>query len=298
MNNRELIQTDLNRNQSKRSNSLIYARYDLGSIAQDILQVTLSQIKNEDKTLPVFRMSIYDLEEKFGKRIREANIKVAAKELKNSDIIFKEGTRVDNFSWCSRFTYDMTEKYIEIKLDNELHEHLISLLDKFTIIQDKYFFKLKSKYSKRLYSIFVNQMDLALSRGYKEAKYKTSVENLIFTTSAPNSFLTNFNGLKTRVIETAIKEINEDSDLNVSVSYKKEGRKVKTMTFSVTEKTDRKIERTNRKNQAAKVKKAQQFKNTLKEESVENKEVNSGVLAAQEWLNDSESEEVFVIEAS
>lgn len=296
MRNRELIETELTRNQSKRSNSLIYARYELGSIAQDILQVTLAQIKNEDKAIPIFRMSLYDLEAKFGKRIREANIKVAAKELKTSDIIFKEGTRVDNFSWCSRFTYDMTEKYIEIKLDDELHDHLISLLDRFTVIQDKYFFDLKSKYSKRLYSIFVNQMDLALSRGSKEANYKTSTDNLIFTVSAPDSFKKNFNGLKTRVIETAIKEINEHSDLNIKASYKKEGKKVKTITFSVTEKTERIVDRKERKVKSNKVQRAKAIKEKVSRDN-NNNVMNTGVSAVQSWLVDNTVEEVLIIEA-
>ena len=275
----EIIKTDLQRQITKRSNDLVYASYDLSAISQDILQCVISQIKDEDTHLNSYRFTIRDLEKRltagsgYERRIREKNLIKARKELMSAQIVFKSSNgTVDCFSWCSRFSYNISEKWIEVELHNSLNNYLINVVKnaKFTLVENKYFLPLKSAYSKRLYMILKNKLDIAVATNKKVGQYKTSVNNLTETLVIPDSFKSNFFDLKKRVLLVAMQQINEHTDIEIDFETEKEGRKVKNIIFSVKSKG---------------FKKEKRAKKTYKKDYTSNPSSKSGVEALNEWLN-------------
>ncbi len=236
------METELTRTITKKSNDLVYASYGLSAISQDILQCVISQIKDENTELNFYRFSIRDLENTltngsgYERRIREKNLIKARKELMSTQINFKDdyGT-VDCFSWCSRFSYNMSEKWIEIELHNNLNEYLINLVKKgkFTLIENKYFLPLKSSYSKRLYMILRNKLDIAASTNRTAGHYKTSIENLTNTLVVPESITKNFAYFNRNILQVALDQINEHTDIEIEIHTEKKGRKVSLILFLV-----------------------------------------------------------------
>ena len=236
------METEFTRTITKKSNNLVYACYGLSSISQDILQCVISQIKDEDRELNFYRFSIRDLENTltigsgYERRIREKNLIKARKELMSTQINFKDDSgTVDSYSWCSRFSYNMSEKWIEIELHYELNRYLIDLVNKgnFTLIENKYFLPLKSSYSKRLYMILRNKLDIAASTNKTAGHYKTSIDNLSNTLVVPESITKNFAYYNRNILQVALEQINEHTDIEIKIHTEKKGRKVSIITFLV-----------------------------------------------------------------
>lgn len=246
-NMRNVTETDLARNISKRANSLIYANYNLNALAQDILQIIIAQIKDEDQVLKSYKFGIRELENKlsegsdYTRRITMSNIKKARKELKGADIIFKDnvGTEVC-YSWCTKFSINETQKWIAIELHEELNSYLIDVVNqgRFTMVENEFFMPLKSSYSKRLYMILRNKLDMAAENNLSHGEYEVTIETLATRLMIPNSVSFNFYNLKRRVLEVAMKQINEHTDITIGYHPVKKGNKHYKIVFLVKNKIE------------------------------------------------------------
>lgn len=202
------------------------ARCELTSVESDFIDFVISKIKPTDKVFQKYEISIDEYCEICGvdRNHFYTDAKKMLSELDKKSVWIKKNDKIFIFRW---FQYaEISEKGVmSVMLHNEMSEHLLGL-DKYNAMPFYSKLYLKSKHSKRLYEWL---------KSYLYAREKEiDVEDLKFILTAEG--YKNFNMFRQRVLDKAVKEINEYSDIEVIYTEEKSGRKVSTIHFDLREK--------------------------------------------------------------
>jgi len=212
-------------------NSLIEGRYDLTLQEKRLILWLVSEISPDDTGFKRYRVRIKELAEFVGcsnnhniyremvgitERIMERVLKV-----KSAD-----GRKVELFHWMSYASYDVGTGYAEFSLSDELKPYLLDLKKNFTKLQLRYAIGIKSAYGVRIYELL--------------KQYETIGERTIGVTDLRElcgiaaSQYDKFKDFRVRVVDIAVREINERTDIFISYDYISTGRKVTAIRFSIT----------------------------------------------------------------
>lgn len=212
------------------SNDLIQnARYSiernagdsLTSLEQKFFLYVVSKIKPDDKAVDKIVISIAEFCRVIGqdptegdnyKRVKKAITKLKMRSLWLYDRKNETDTTVD---YIQKAIMKRGSGTVEIILDKDLKPFLMNLSRNFTMFSLRNVLAMKSKYSISLYQILK-------SHYFKGPIYETTIEDLKENLDAAS--YTDFRNLKRVVLTPAIKEINDYSDLKVSIEYIKTGR--------------------------------------------------------------------------
>ena len=234
-----MLITELNsRKIFKHSHEINFARHSLSALSLDIFYTIISQIKNEDNELNEYVIDIKDLEKKmksedYSKRLYRGNLSKAADELMSQKVKIMSGDNYIQFHWFDKAVVNEKEHFIHLRLNQDLKEHLLNL-EKYVKGDLKSFLSLKSKYSKRIYTIACQYL--------KMKKVTLNLSELQDILELSDSIKSKYSNFKDRVLKQAIKEINESSDINISYKEIKTGRAVTKIEFIVSKKSKNVIE--------------------------------------------------------
>jgi len=112
------------------------------------------------------------------------------------------------FRWISSATYLKDEGSVMLNFTPELVPHLIELKREFTKYKLKSTCLFESVYTWRLYELLLSYVSQQPHKEFTIHEFKLLMDT-------PPSLDTNFGLLRVNVIETAVKEINEKSDLKI-----------------------------------------------------------------------------------
>lgn len=128
--------------------------------------------------------------------------------------------------WISNAKIEKGSGKIEIRFDEEMKPYLLELKDRYTQFDLIYTLTMRSKYGVRLYEILKS--------------YERLNEPVVFTIDRFQAIIGStydrWQDIKRRIIEPAVNELNEVSDLQVSYRYKKKGKSVVEVIFDVSPK--------------------------------------------------------------
>lgn len=212
-----------------KSNDLIQkSRFNLSLQEQKIILYLISKVKPEDTELKEYIFEIRDfckicgLEMDSGKNYKD--IKQTLKSLRDKSIwITLEDGSETTLSWIDKITINKNSGSIKIKIDDMMKPYLIHLQKHFTSYELLYTLAMRSQYSIRLYEIL---------KSYAYQKNKIfDIEDLKRTLSAENYI--RFPDFKRYVLDIAIREINELSDLTIGYELTKESRRYAKINFSI-----------------------------------------------------------------
>ena len=133
------------------------------------------------------------------------------------------GKTYNNFSWASESEYTDGEGYVKITWHKKITPHLLGLRDKFTVFRLAQIRQLKHKSTFRLLTL------LEQFRATGIADY--TLEHFSEAIEAPPSLRKDFGQLRRRIVDPAVRELNERSDLLVTYETRKEGKKVVGLRF-------------------------------------------------------------------
>lgn len=142
------------------------------------------------------------------------------KKSATSKKIYKATTKT---GWVDGATYIDGCGTVEILFTQTVTPHLTMLRERFTSYKLSQAAALRSLYSWRLLEL-LSQFE---STGWREFE----VEDFAKTLDLPDTYLKNFSHVKKRVIEPAVKELEQKDHWIIKVSYKKMGRKVAKIRF-------------------------------------------------------------------
>jgi plasmid replication initiation protein len=212
-----------------KSNDLIQkSRFDLGTQEQKIVLYLISKIRPEDTELHEYEFSIVEfckicgIDYANGKNYD--NIKKTIKTLNDKSIwvTLKDGGET-TMRWIERPYINKNSGVIKIKLDELMKPYLLQMQERFTQYELLYTLPMKSQYAIRLYEIL------------KSYEWKKSVEmdleNLKRMMKAEH--YTRFYDFKKKVIEIAMREIDDYTDLKVEYTLKKKGKQFTSIVFQI-----------------------------------------------------------------
>lgn len=222
--------------QIRKSNVLIQkSRFDLSVQQQKIVLYLASFIQPYDDDFKLYEFNIQEfcetvgIDETSGKNYYD--LKDAIQQISNKSLWIKLPNGRDTLvRWIEKPYIDENSGTIQIRLDRDMKPFLLRLKDNYTCYELIYVLRMKSKYSVRLY-------ELVKSIHYHEnEKYERiySVDELKSLLGAEN--YVEYRDFNSRVIKTAVKEINEFTDKELAIEPLKRGRKVYALKLSMTTK--------------------------------------------------------------
>ena len=219
------------------NNMLMHSASNLSLDELKLLRFIIMQTKKGDQELYEFELSAKDFA-----KLLDVNIKTndLYKRLRNmvkhlmQEVIYigdDSQKRWTMFHWVDVCSYDNGK--ISIKISDQLKPFLTDLRGNFTRYQLSEIISFKSTYAIRIYEILSSYLnennqphaDVAI-------EISISVEELRKATDTVNKF-TRYSAFKAKVIDMALREINEKSKYHVVVTPYKDGNAVKGFDFLI-----------------------------------------------------------------
>lgn len=210
-----------------KANSLIEASYRLSIDEVRILALTIGTMdpKSNQK---IFDFTVADFVREFPEISQDnayKQIQAAIKRIYDRSVKTEDKERITEFRWVSSRTYFKKEGRFRIAMTDEVMPYLTQLKGQFTQYQLKHIAYFNSAHSIRIYELITQYRSI----GSREI----TVEKLKEWLQVEESY-SRWNNFKARVLDPAISEINEKSDLFVEYEPIKKGRKVTGIEFSIT----------------------------------------------------------------
>lgn len=202
-----------------KDNKIIEASYTLSLSEQRVLLACISQIDSKNSLQPdnKFHVVASDIVDLMG--LNRSN---AYRDMKMAvDKLYDRSIKIDGenseMRWIYRKEYVKDEGKITLYFSPEIIPYLSQLSEKFTAYKLKYVAQFKSSYSIRLYEILVQWA----STGEREVKINWLRE--IFQVEDKYTAIKDF---KKYIIDPAVTDINEHSNIWVEYGQRKSGRTV------------------------------------------------------------------------
>ena len=215
-------------------NALIQkTRYSLSTQQQKIILYLISKIKPDDDELKEYDLDIRDFcrvcgIETQGKNYK--NVKESILQLHNK-AFWIETEDIDTLvSWVQKAYIYKKDTRLRIRLDETLKPFLLHLREQFTQYELSNILCMRSKHSIRLYEYLKSFLSVG--------KIIVSVEELKELLDCQGKGYSRWNNLKQMVIDKALQEINDYSDLEISIDYIKQGKTIDKVIFFIKKKDD------------------------------------------------------------
>jgi plasmid replication initiation protein len=213
-----------------KANAIIQkARFILSAQEQRILLFLISKVKPNDTA---FEEKIFDIGEFCkvcginynGKNYRD--LKAAIKTLSDKSLwVTREDGSETLLRWISTATVDKPGGKLGIKFHEHMMPYILQLSDNFTQYELFYTLGMKSQYSVRLYELLKSYEGLLKPEWtMKLAELKKRLDAEIYT---------KFHDFRRKVLEIAMKEINDVSDIRVTYEPLKTGRSYTDIRFTI-----------------------------------------------------------------
>lgn len=217
-----------------KSNSLVEASYRLTLAEQRIILACISQVCRQGPVTDEVMYSVTaqdisalcDTDQKTTYRdLKEAALRLKRREVRIEKEANSSARRKNVLicGWVQSIMYIEAEGRISLRFNKDMLPYLSVLSEQFTKYQLKSVAKMSSTYAIRLYEL--------LAQWHDKGKREVEVEWLRDALQLGDKYFA-IKDLKKRVIEPAVAQINQYSDLEVSFSQHKTGRSVTHFRFT------------------------------------------------------------------
>ena len=235
-NNSNKSLTEIRNYKIVKANELIQkSRYNLQVQEQKIILYLISKIKPEDVELKEQVFEIRDfcqvcgLDDDNGANYKY--IKQTLKDLRDKSIWVKlENGAETTLAWIDKVTIHPHSGAVTIKIDDMMKPYLLHLKEHFTQYEILYTLAMKSQYSIRLYEL-LKSYEFQHKKLFDIAELKTRLSAEKYA---------RFPDFKRYILDRAMREINDLSDLSVTYVIIKKGRQYAQIEFSMKIKKDMK----------------------------------------------------------
>lgn len=232
---RREVTFDTNNYVAMANNMILHSASNLKMNELKLLRFFIMQTKKDDKELYSFSVNVKDLAKAID--ISEKNLtrdlSKMTKSLMKEVIEIGDGTkkRWTQFHWVDVCDYD--NGVLNIKISDELKPFLVGLRGSFTRYRLAEIINLHSMYAIKIYEVLNAYMD---DNNKPHADVATeisiSIEELRRITDTTDKF-ERYSSFKLRVIDTALKEINEKSIYHVTATPYKNGKMIAGFDFLI-----------------------------------------------------------------
>lgn len=214
-----------------KANSLIEASYKLTLQEQRILLICIAKLNpkntNQTKKFQITAQEFLNIFPNIGKKHAEERLQEAIDKLAERWIHIYKDDEKRRIRWIQEEAkYFNGEGKVEVVFSDSIMPYLTQLKGQFTSITLKNISPLKSNYSIRIYELLIQFKNIG-SRTITVQKLRNMLE-------VEDKYQT-FKSLNQWVIQPSIKELNEKSNLQISIQTIKNGRSIKSLQFNFKE---------------------------------------------------------------
>lgn len=215
------------------ANDIIKGKQSMTLQTARLIRLLVTQIAEKDKDLKTYTCRITDLAKFFN--IDSSNLYKEIFKICECALDSKVYIGTGNprhpwklFHWISMASYD-GKGTITLRLSDEIKPYVLELEKWFTQYKLKNILEFKSYYAIRLYEI-IKCVDGETGNSQSELEFEIEELRQYFDCESKYKLFTDF---KRNVIEVAVREINEKSDIWLKPTYKKWGRAVTSVSFEI-----------------------------------------------------------------
>ncbi|MCM1234068.1 MAG: replication initiation protein [Ruminococcus flavefaciens] len=226
-------------NNAFKPRTLVEARCGLKASESDIFDMLLSYINrsDDDPGNLTYTLVVNDFKDKFGLKYAENSYKkirdgVTNLKGKTIDIWSDDGKIFESYVLFQSIKWNNRCGTVTVKLGEDIKSMIVQQKQSITYYEIRYTLPMSSRYSKRLYVMFKEWAQSKNKQRYDR------VDELREKLKVPKSY--KYNDFKTSVLNVALSEINNTTDLTVSFKEHlkpvRGGMKVVGLTFDIQEK--------------------------------------------------------------
>lgn len=212
----------------RQHNALTNARYDYTELQQDLLFFIISKLNPDNRE--GYTLSIMELSKLTGKKYNAAYLHKATADMGSRVLEVLTEKSYEQIWMFQRVKYHLGQGIIEFDFTKHILPYLFDLKNNFTSFELAAALRLTSKYAKRIYPLCSQWKDLGETKKYDLQDLKKMLGLL---DDKGNEKMKQLIDLRTNVLDVAMKQINEHTELHVSYKLEKVGRSFKNIVFSV-----------------------------------------------------------------
>jgi plasmid replication initiation protein len=213
----------------RQHNALTNARYEYTELQLDLFFFIISKLRKDEKDT-IYQLDIRELSSLTGKRYNGAYLHKATADMGSRMLEVEDAKEYRQIWMFQQIRYIKGEGIIEFDLTRYVLPYLFQLKNNFTSYELAAALRLTSKYAKRIYQICSQWKDLGETKKYDLQEFKKMLGLL---DEKGNEKMERISQLREKVLDVAIKQINEHTELNVSYTLEKRGKTFKSITFTV-----------------------------------------------------------------
>ncbi len=215
--------------QVRQHNVITNARHELSAVQLDIYFMLLSKLKPSDNSR--YEIGVKEIEDLTGRQWNYQQLKDATLGMIGKVFEIEEEDGLLQVALMSSAKYLKGQGRIQLTIAEELKPYLVDLKNNFTSFQLFCVLSMTSKYAKWMYVQFSRWKDIGyLSYELEQLKYRLNLKDP--KGKLPEQYK-QWGQFKDNVLEPAIKQINEFSDLKVSYETEKKGKSIYKINFIV-----------------------------------------------------------------
>ncbi|GAB2798927.1 plasmid replication initiation protein [Hymenobacter luteus] len=213
----------------RQHNALTNARYEYTELQLDLFFFIISKLRKDEKDT-IYQLDIRELSSLTGKRYNGAYLHKATADMGSRMLEVEDAKEYRQIWMFQQIRYIKGEGIIEFDLTKYVLPYLFQLKNNFTSYELAAALRLTSKYAKRIYQICSQWKDLGETKKYDLQDFKKMLGLL---DEKGNEKMERISQLREKVLDVAVKQINEHTELNVSYTLEKRGKTFKNITFTV-----------------------------------------------------------------
>ncbi|RZK44599.1 MAG: RepB family plasmid replication initiator protein [Hymenobacter sp.] len=218
----------------RQHNALTTARYEYTEIQLDVFFVLLSKLR-KDKPDTVYEVSVQSMSEITNKQYNYKKLREATQAMGNRsfeiETVDELGQRVLRQLWLfKRVDYILGTGRVRIEFTEPAIPYLFDLQVNFTSFELQAALLLTSKHAKRIYTICSRYRDLKESPRFKLLEFK---KMLGLVDAKGDEEYTKISMFKAKVLDIAVRQINEHTNLRISYELEKDGRSYNALKFII-----------------------------------------------------------------
>ncbi|KUG09071.1 replication initiation protein [Solirubrum puertoriconensis] len=220
----------------RQHNAITTARYEMTACEMDVVFYLLSLLKKEDRTGTLYKVRVKDLESLTGRQWNYQQFLEATSSLRTREYVIEDKKRLLQVGLLASAEYLKGEGVIELEISEKIRPYLIDLKNNFTSYRLQAAFSLSSKYAKRIYQIASQWKDVGESKTFTISDFKVML-HLKDPKGIESEQYTKVSMFQKFVLDVAVKQINQHTDLQIQYELIKKGRSFESIRFFIKQQT-------------------------------------------------------------
>jgi hypothetical protein len=206
----------------RQHNVITTASQQLSAQEMDIFLYLFWLLRKDDCAGTYYRVYMRDLEKFTGRRWNYKQLMASAAKLRSREVLLRLGKNPLQIGLLASAEYLDGQGCLELELSEKIRPYLVGLQGNFTSFRLQAVLRLTSKHAKRIYQLVSQWKDQCQTPFYAISELKT-ILGLNQTKRTTGERYQKISTLQKFVLDIAVQQINEHTELDISYEFKKEG---------------------------------------------------------------------------